>query len=70
MHSIQVDHWVRRIHELIEGFADISFDHIHQELNMHAYFLSKNVIGPMDNYIFFEEFSTNMMIDLGSLYVF
>ena len=54
MHTIHLEHWLDKIHVLIEDFVEISFEHIYRELNMQANFLSKNVIGPMDGHIFFE----------------
>ena len=62
--------WKSRILDLKKSFHIISFGHIYREFNVEDDELSKRAMGPLDDFIFFEEVLEGEIIDSGKLFLF
>ena len=67
---LHLSHWKKRILELKDSFALISFSHIFIEFITVAHALPKEVVGLMEGIIHFEEIMEEIVIDSGVIALF
>ena len=70
LHSLSLDHWIRRVRNLIAKLDHIYFKHMYMEYNVGVDKLSKKSIGNMDGCISFEEYRDGVIQNYGSLRCF
>ena len=64
-----LDQWKQRLTNVGSiNFQYLSFCHIHKELNTHANFLSKKIIGLEEGTLYFKEFLDSTLVDKGSIH--
>ena len=67
IHSLDLEHWLLRVKELLELFSSLTFHHVYREFNLLADDLSKKAIGLGPGCILWEEHKEATLTNLGSL---
>ena len=70
LHVLNLDHWCRRIHTIIRGFISFSCQHIYQEHNQLADFLSKKALDLQAGHLIVQEFEGDILSHENSVNIF
>lgn len=68
--SLELNHWLENIKNMMNEFTWLSFNHVCRELNKEAYCLSKLDLGVMDGRIQFSIYSAGSVLRAGHLVIF
>ena len=70
LNVLHLFHWKNWILDLKNYFPSISFSHIYREFNTIADAFSKEVVGPSEDFLHYEEILDGEILDSGKLFLF